>query len=387
MTYFDEYDSDRNYDSSDEIFMASDMESIAQQIRIYIKDDGLPLDADLDNELWREIRRNSVSATDARKLVKLNGEVSAQRSKLLDEKLSGNFLPFLEAFELGIQREPEIAKLVQDIFPQEHLIHNRYLAIGENPRHVATPDMVGPSSLCEIKVSTKPLKLAKTTYRDQLQWQMHVTGYEKVLFVVENRHSEELEYEWVFRDQARISTLIKFADEFIAELDNILETESSLGKNFFDEDIESEDSTDEATFEVGIQGESSVIDYADQFEDLPIVNLLSNSETRQALTLYGHGLSIYQIASEISRPSNDIVGTFGIHFYGLDEVLVNPMAGKFRYGWTFEEMTRLSQMFQAGNSVDEICSVLERDRLGVLYKIFMSYCPEIPEALVKSFKL
>jgi hypothetical protein len=376
-----------DFDLQDDSMRSQSRNLPPQGIKVFYKEDGLPLDSDLDRPLWKEVRRNSVSATDARKLVKLNGQASSQREKLLEDKLAGDSLPFFDAFELGIKREPEIAKIVQELFPEESFIHNRYLAVGENPRHVATPDMVGGSSLCEIKVSTKPLKSTKTTYRDQLQWQLHVTGYEKVLFVVENRYSGDLEYEWIFRDRTRISTLVQFADLFLVDLDAQKSSDDWMSEEFYDDDYEIENVPYEYAINRTVQVETSVTDYSDHFDDLPIVNLLSKGETKEALTLYGQGLSIYQIASEISRPSNDIIGTFGVHFYGLDEDLVNPMAKKFRHGWTPDEMTKLSKLFLAGESVDDICASLGRDRLGVLYKVFMTYNPEIPKALAKSFKI
>jgi len=60
---------------------------------------------------------------------------------------------------------------------------------------------------------------AARTYADQLQWQLHVTGCERVLFVVEHRHTMRRDFRWVGRDEARIALLAEHADAFLAELD------------------------------------------------------------------------------------------------------------------------------------------------------------------------
>jgi hypothetical protein len=386
---YDAYDLGGQVSASSEITSSQEAATISRYIDVFLRDDGSPIDADADKSLWKEIRCNCVSATDARKLVKLSGEPSKQRAALLSQKISGEDTIVFDSYELGNLREPEIANLVQKLFPSENLIHNRNLAYGSNMRHVATPDMVGPESLCEIKVSTKPLRQNKTTYRDQLQWQMHVTGFEKVLFVVENRYSEELEHEWIFRDQSRIDTLVKSANEFLAELDirrsdiSLQELTEDSAPQAFDLEAHVYDLSDIKSYKDSVED----LDHAIEYGDLPVVRFLSKQETKEALKLYSQDHSIYQIASKMAVASNDVVGTLGLHFYDLNEELVNPLAEKFRYGWSFEELTHLSEMLTSGHSIDEICSALGRDRLGVLYKIFTGHFPEIPSKVAKAFKI
>jgi len=174
--------------------------------------------ADSRNEAqWLESRRDGVTATDARKLVLLNGTVSKQRHGLLDSKLHPQ--PPMEFAPLahGREREPIIAEWVEATFG---IAHNSRLLHGQNPRHLATPDGLGEQSVSEIKTSTKPLSQALSVYRDQLQWQMHVTGVNQLLFVVENRYSLEREHVWVARDSGRILLLATHADKFLDDLDS-----------------------------------------------------------------------------------------------------------------------------------------------------------------------
>lgn len=169
-----------------------------------------------DRVAWLRARLWGVTATDARRLVTSRGRVSKQRERLLAEKLSGRTLPRLPQFAHGIEREPVIAAWVHQRFgiaPSGALCH------GENDRHLATPDGIGEHSIAEIKTSVDDLDRAARTYADQLQWQLHVTGCEQVLFVVEHRHTMRRDFRWVGRDEARIALLAEHADAFLAELD------------------------------------------------------------------------------------------------------------------------------------------------------------------------
>ncbi len=174
--------------------------------------------ADSRNEdQWLESRRDGVTATDARKLVLLNGTASKQRHGLLDSKLHPQPPMEFAQFAHGREREPIIAEWVEATFG---IAHNSRLLHGQNPRHLATPDGLGEQSISEIKTSTKPLSQALSVYRDQLQWQMHVTGVNQLLFVVENRYSLEREHAWVARDSERILQLATHADKFLDDLDS-----------------------------------------------------------------------------------------------------------------------------------------------------------------------
>lgn len=188
------------------------------QEKAVLRNDGNPIDADADEELWLELRQTSMGASDAMKLLKINGEKRKGFEQLLDHKRTGAPEQEFWAFEHGVEREPHIARWIQINLPNFRLGYNRFVYAGEDLRHLATPDMVGPFALAEIKTSTKTLEQARTRYYDQLQWQMHVTSYEYVLFVVENRYSGEIKHELVSRDENRISLLVDAANELLDKL-------------------------------------------------------------------------------------------------------------------------------------------------------------------------
>ncbi|MDQ2623959.1 MAG: recombinase, partial [Actinomycetota bacterium] len=157
-----------------------------------------------------------VTATDCAKIVRKNGSPSSQRQTLLAQKLYGLRGPDYTVYAHGREREPHIAAWVADEFG---IPHNTSLCVGEDNRHMATPDAVGREGIAEFKTATQPITKALRTYSDQLQWQMHVLHTERVLFVVEDRHSFAREWTWVHRDERRITVLVHHADRFIAELE------------------------------------------------------------------------------------------------------------------------------------------------------------------------
>jgi len=169
-----------------------------------------------DRELWLMARDRGVTATDCAKIVRKDGTPSAQRRTLMAQKLYGLRGRDLAVYAHGREREPLIAAWVEAEFG---IPHNQHLCVGEDDRHMATPDALGREGIAEFKTATQPIERAVRTYWDQLQWQMHVLRTERVLFVVEHRHSLEREWRWVHRDEARIRVLVAHADRFIAELE------------------------------------------------------------------------------------------------------------------------------------------------------------------------
>ena len=186
--------------------------------RVIRNSDGIPIHADLDAGVWKELRRSSIGASDAMKLIKQNGDKRTSFATMLAQKQNGGDDEHYSPFDHGIEREPLIARWIQINLPNFGLIPNRFVFGGEDLRHTATPDMVGRNVLAEIKTSTKPLRQTLARYYDQLQWQMHVTDYDSVLFVVENRNTQELEHEIVQRDNERIRLLVSAANQILDNL-------------------------------------------------------------------------------------------------------------------------------------------------------------------------
>jgi hypothetical protein len=177
---------------------------------------GKLVDKSTDEDAWLRARKSGVTASDANRLIKLNGEKRTSFWSILETKEEDYVSPYFEGFALGIEREPEIARMIIQSFPDQRFVVNNWLFKNhEWESHLATPDLVGVDEICEIKVGSKALHQLESRYRDQMQWQMHVLGVERALFVVEQRVSRELETKWIARDQERITQLVSAANELL----------------------------------------------------------------------------------------------------------------------------------------------------------------------------
>lgn len=180
---------------------------------------GKTIDKSEDEDAWLSARKKGITASDANRLIKLNGERRSTFFEVLASKSQNYRSPYFEAYDLGIEREPEIAEWVIRNFSEEGFIPNNWLFESEfHDGHLATPDLVGVHSIAEIKVASKPLMQMIARYQDQLQWQLHVLDCDRVLFVVEQRATQEIETKWIERDEDRIAILIEAANYLLGKM-------------------------------------------------------------------------------------------------------------------------------------------------------------------------
>lgn len=168
-----------------------------------------------DRVSWIRARSRGITATDVAKLT----SESAVKS-VLWEKLNGSGFGGNAYTEHGRRREPVIARWVFD----EHGIaaSNALFHAFEAPQHLATPDGVvsrgsGSVELAEIKTTSKPWRSIPRGYLRQIWWQQYVLGAERTLLVWEQHKDfrvldEVPQCRWIERDEAQISTLIRYAE-------------------------------------------------------------------------------------------------------------------------------------------------------------------------------
>lgn len=186
---------------------------------------GKLIDKSRDESRWLKARKLGITATDVNRLIKLSGDRRTSWWDVLESK-SPDHVPFeYESFALGVEREPVIAKWAIETFSGEGFVANNWLfADSEEPRFMATPDLIGDYAIAEIKVSTKPLDQILSRYRDQLQWQLKVLNCERLLFIVEHRTTQTIEAKWINADAERQEQLESAAYELLAELEESLPT-------------------------------------------------------------------------------------------------------------------------------------------------------------------
>lgn len=188
---------------------------------------GNPVSSSTNKQTWLEYRNKGVTATDINKIISPTLKLSSQKNKLLQNKktlieLNNGEANINSFMNHGNDREPIIVGWAASNFGA---IGNDFLFHGSNLQHLATPDGLGEDFVVEIKTSLKPLKSIKQGYMNQIQWQMHVMGVQKSLFIVEqheNFNPISIDYEWVEIDLERIQIIKKHVDSFLLELNNEL---------------------------------------------------------------------------------------------------------------------------------------------------------------------
>ena len=378
---------------------------------------GIAASLQLDQDSWRSIRRQSIGASEARFLLKGDGSPSKSAQRILLEKSAGYETAWLEVFERGVEREPLIAADFEERFAHLSLRHNHLLFVGENTRHVATPDMIGEGVVGEIKVSTKPLASALMIYRDQLQWQMHVTGARAALFVVENRYDDDREYLWVIRNQSRIDLLVSSADDLLSALDSETQRKrlhfdcvefskfSELNaKQVNSEQMympkESDDKPAIVLLETDMNEleDDSAVELFDSWEDFDFTDQeagesapepfeWTRKSTRRLLKRYLAGDTIYEMADRFRIEPSIAMSQLAKLLLNPKGALIDESAEHFGQTWAEESFETLDRLWKLKVELSEIARTLGRDQLGVAFVIFSRHSPAIPKAIIRDFKL
>lgn len=121
-------------------------------------------------------------------------------------------------------REAEEA-IVRHAHHEHGILPSDWLIASElNPDHLATPDglSLDHTEIAEAKTTGTDWRTVPATYRRQVQWQLHVTGAERCLFLWQLRLADDLGWfytpwlepktTWIERDQATIDELIDVAE-------------------------------------------------------------------------------------------------------------------------------------------------------------------------------
>lgn len=228
-------------------------------------------------------------------------------------------------------------------------------------------------------------------YRDQLQWQLHVTGSERLLFVVENRHTLRKESMWVERDEYRIFILARHADAFLLEMDG-------RRANFRPSGVGPKEEPAKA----------SVVKLSPMVQDSPPVSsaaappahvpsrtattvadedetrLWSEIESAGLVAGYTRGASIAMLGSSVGTTHRAVVFELSRLMLKPEGPMVDRAAEKFGHFWSSREEQALRDLYLAGMSLPSIARKLQRDQLGVAFRLFENHIPQLPVIQVPS---
>lgn len=342
-----------------------------------------------------EVRRAGVTGTDARKLVRLDGTQSDQRERLMTERLSG-IIRDRSASSVSAARKPAIAALLEREFS---IVHNTMLCFGTDPRHLATCDGIGDRVISEIKVSGKTWDQTARSYRDELQWQLHVTGSERILLAVEGRHSRLLQHGWIDRDESRIAQLVEHADLFIVELDERCGTPernvpqcSAPAIDFLPsapviavEREEAEPLVDpEPTW-----SRSSTTSASSELPDdtvVPEYPEWSVPDSMRLLHAYAEGRDLLSIARQFDARLGAVAHELTRWVLNAHGALVDRSVENYGMPWSDDDKEALSRDYRDGVQLSVIAQRLGRDQQSVAFQLLNTRQATVPEEIL-AFRL
>lgn len=177
------------------------------------------IDDGTDRQAWLARRQSGVSATDIARLARGGTNTWAA----IRAEKAGKGRDFTNAaMQHGKDREPIIARFAYNMFALHH--STALLAAADEPRFIATPDLLGDGEVADIKTTVHDWQVASELpgrYVDQVLWQMRVTGYHQARLIYEPHENGVPLYpfpkffpiEW---DPARVAHLEAIAYEFLA---------------------------------------------------------------------------------------------------------------------------------------------------------------------------
>lgn len=169
---------------------------------------------------WLAARAGGVSAT----AVALAAVPSS-----FEEAVSSPAVEPNEYMRFGTESE---AELMRHAHREHGILPSDWVIRGQNPNHLATPDGLSLDHrlIAECKTTGKDWSTVPIKYRRQVQWQLHVTGADRCLFVW-NLRAEDAEGRfylgwitpktlWIERDKNMIADLIEVAEK-LQEVRNV----------------------------------------------------------------------------------------------------------------------------------------------------------------------
>jgi hypothetical protein len=171
-----------------------------------------------DRDVWLEARRHGVTATEVRDAATPAGFAKAIEARANPTPLIPNAY-----MDFGTNNERWLALWAKQHFG---LMPSSWLIAGDNPAHLATPDLLSLDHLTigEIKTGGAEITKPSLAHRRQMNWQMWCTGATRSLYVYMLRVEVKGVYMpawmepqtwWEPRDDSLIADLIQVANRLL----------------------------------------------------------------------------------------------------------------------------------------------------------------------------
>jgi len=119
-----------------------------------------------------------------------------------------------------------------------------------------------------------------------------------------------------------------------------------------------------------------------QFE---IVALWDDDSVKELLELYLTGFSLLMLAEHWDITTEDIVRSLSAVVYGDTALVKDRLKARHQKAWAGQEMQFLITQMQVGATPTEISALMERDSLGIAYKLFEALPVPVPKTVIERY--
>ena len=121
-----------------------------------------------------------------------------------------------------------------------------------------------------------------------------------------------------------------------------------------------------------------------QFE---IVPPWDDESTKELLELYLTGFTLSMLAGHFFLSKEDIVRQLSAVVFDDHGLIKDRLKPRHQKTWAWQEMQFLITQMQVGQSPTDISALMERDSLGVAFKLFDALPVPIPKAVLEKYKI
>ena len=119
-----------------------------------------------------------------------------------------------------------------------------------------------------------------------------------------------------------------------------------------------------------------------QFEILP---RWDDHSVKELLELYLTGFSLLMLAEHWDTTTEDIVRSLSAVVFGDTALVKDRLKARHQKAWAGQEMQFLITQMQVGATPTEISALMERDSLGIAYKLFEALPVPLPKTIIERY--
>ena len=113
----------------------------------------------------------------------------------------------------------------------------------------------------------------------------------------------------------------------------------------------------------------------------------TNERTKELLELYLTGFAPSMLAAHFRLGAREIVEQLSSVVFGDHHLTKDPTKARHQRTWHRDEVLFLASQMQVGRTPTEIAALMDRDSLGIAFKLFQALPVPIPRAVLEEYDI